>query len=94
MRVDIDADLEKRIVEAIKARYEAGVIRNVRVESVEVSDEDDEIRLLFTIETDADPAIIGKGYFGLTDHVRQALGGDWRDYFPILRPRIERSAAA
>lgn len=94
MRVELDADLEERLVQAIKGRYDEGVIRNVRLESVEVSDDEDEIRLLFTIETDEDPTVIGKGYFGLTDHVRKALGKDWRDYFPILRPRIERSAAA
>jgi hypothetical protein len=90
----VDDDLKRRVINAIIGRYDSGVIRDVRLVSVEVVEDEDEIRFVFEIESDADPETIGKGYFGLTDRVRKALGDDWRGYFPILRPRIERSAAA
>lgn len=92
--MNIDEDLKKRVIKAIIDRYDDGVIRAVRLVSVEVVEDEDEVRFVFEIESDADPETIGKGYFGLTDRVRKALGEDWRGYFPILRPRIERSAAA
>lgn len=92
--MDIDDELKQRVIRAISDRYPEGVVREIRLLSVEVADDEEEIRFVFEIETDADPETIGKGYFGLTDRVRKALGKDWQGYFPILRPRIERSAAA
>jgi len=90
----IDDDLKRRVRQVIIDRFDPGVIRDVRLESVEIDEGEEEIRLVFTIETDADPEMIGRGFFGLTDKVRTALGEDWRGYFPILQSEIERGIAA
>lgn len=90
----IDDDLRERVKRAIIDRFEPGVIRDVRLEAIEILEDDEEIRLVFTIETDADPEMIGRRFFGLTDKVRTALGEEWRGYFPILQSEIDRGIAA
>jgi hypothetical protein len=90
----LDDTLRDRFKQAIMDRFEPGVIRNVRVDRIEVSEDADEIRFVFTIETDADPEMIGRRFFGLTDKVRRALGEEWREYFPILQSEIDRGVAA
>jgi len=90
----ITKELKDRVKQAIIDRFDPGVIRDVRLESIEVLEDQEEIRLVFTIETDADAEMIGRRFFGLTDKVRIALGEDWRGYFPILQSEIDRGAAA
>lgn len=92
--MQIDDALKERVKQAIIGRFDRGVIRDVRLESVEINDDEEEIRLVFTLVTDADPEMIGRRFFGLTDKVRTALGEDWRRYFPILQSEIDRGAAA
>lgn len=92
--MQVDNNLKERVRRAIIDRFEPGVIRDVRLESIEIDEDEEEIRLIFTIETDADPEMIGRRFFGLTDKVRKALGEDWRGYFPILQSEIDRGAAA
>ncbi|WP_157932960.1 hypothetical protein [Roseovarius salinarum] len=92
--MQVDNDLKERVRHAIIDRFEPGVIRDVRLESIEIDEDEEEIRLIFTIETDADPGMIGRRFFGLTDKVRKALGEDWRGYFPILQSEIDRGVAA
>ena len=70
------------------------MIKDVVLESIGIYEDKEEIRLVFTIETDADPEMIGRCFFGLTDKVRKALGDDWREYFPILQSEIDRGVAA
>lgn len=90
---DLD-DLKNRVADAIKDRYASGVIKSVTLQTVEVSEDEAEIRFVFTIETDADPETIGEGFFGLTDKVRQVLGDNLHGYFPILQPEFHRGIAA
>ncbi len=90
----VTEELKDRVKQAIIDRFDPGVIRDVRLESIEVVEDQEEIRFVFTIETDADPEMIGRRFFGLTDKVRIALGEDWRGYFPILQSEIDRGAAA
>lgn len=92
--MSLDETLRKRVKQAIMDRFEAGVIKDVQIESVEILEEEGEIRLVFTLVTDADPEMIGRRFFGLTDKVRKALGEEWRDYFPILQSEIDRGVAA
>ncbi len=92
--MQVDNNLKERVRCAIIDRFEPGVIRDVRLESIEIDEDEEEIRLIFTIETDADPEMIGRRFFGLTDKVRKALGEDWRGYFPILQSEIDRGVAA
>jgi len=92
--MEIDEDLKNRVRQAIINRFDRGVIKDVCVESVEILEDEEEIRLVFTIQTDADPATIGEGFFGLTDKVRSALGEELRSYFPILQSEIDRGVAA
>jgi len=92
--LQLDDRVLEKVRQAIMDRFDPGVIKDVRLESVEVSEDDDEIRLVFTIETDADPELIGRRFFGLTDKVRKALGEEWRGYFPILQSEIDRVVAA
>jgi hypothetical protein len=92
--MQVDNNLKERVRRAIIDRFEPGVIRDVRLESIEIDEDEEEIRLIFTIETDADPEMIGRRFFGLTDKVRKALGEDWRGYFPILQSEIDRGVAA
>ena len=77
----------------MEAAYFIIMIPTIGSGSIKQPDEE-EIRLVFTIETDADPELIGRRFFGLTDKVRTALGDDWRGYFPILQSEIDRGAAA
>lgn len=88
-------EIKDRVLAALRDRFDARLVRNIRLDSVEIDDDEGELRLVFTIEMvpDADAGEIGRRYFGLTDQVRTALGNDWRGYFPILRPRIELRAA-
>lgn len=92
--MQLDDKVLENVRQAIMNCFDPGVIKDVRLEAVEVSEDDDEIRLVFTIETDADPKMIGRGFFGLTDKVRTALGDEWRGYFPILQSEIDRGVAA
>jgi hypothetical protein len=92
--MQVDNNLKERVRRAIIDRFEPGVIRDVRLESIEIDEDEEEVRLIFTIETDADPEMIGRRFFGLTDKVRKALGEDWRGYFPILQSEIDRGVAA
>lgn len=92
--MQIDDALEERIRQAIINRFDPGVIKEVRLESIEILEDEQEIRLVFTIETDADAEMIGRRFFGLTDKVRTALGEDWHGYFPILQSEIHHGAAA
>jgi len=93
-RMKFDDELKERFKQAIIDRFDEGVVRDVRLQSIEILEDEEEIRLVFTIETDADPELIGRRFFGLTDKVRTALGDDWRGYFPILQSEIDRGAAA
>lgn len=92
--MEFDNTVIEKVKQAIIGRFDEGVVKNVRLESIEVFEDEEEIKLIFTIETDADPELIGKRFFGLTDKVRTALGEDWRGYFPILQSEIDRGAAA
>ncbi|WP_147094948.1 hypothetical protein [Roseovarius sp. TE539] len=90
----LDKELKERVKQAIIDRFDEGVVKDVRLESIEILENEEEIRLVFTIETDADPELIGRRFFGLTDKVRTALGDEWDDYFPILQSEIRHGAAA
>lgn len=90
----IDEAIMERVKQAIIDRFDYGVVKDVRLESIEILEDEEEIKLVFTIETEADPEMIGERFFGLTDKVRTALGEDWRGYFPILQSEIDRGVAA
>jgi hypothetical protein len=92
--VQIDDRALDRVREAILDCFGQGMVADVRVDRIEILEEDDELRIVFTIETDADPRLIGRRSFGLTDKVRKALGEEWRGYFPILQSEIHRGVAA
>lgn len=89
----LDDDLRRKIEEAVDASFPTGALRSAHIEDVEIDEDEEEIRFVIRLETDAEPEVIGRAYYEMTDRVRQALGTAWSDYFPILRPRIERVAA-
>lgn len=92
--MQLDDRVLEKVRQAIQDCFDPGMVTNVRVDRIDILEEDDELRIVFTIETDADPKLIGRRSFGLTDKVRKALGEEWRGYFPILQSEIHRGVAA
>lgn len=89
----LEENLRRKIEAAIGASFPEGALRAAHIDSVEIDDDEAELRFVIRLETDAEPEVIGRAYYEMTGRVREALGEAWRDYFPILRPMIERAAA-
>ncbi len=90
------------IERALKAELEAVIlmrlgdqnVRSVDLDSIEVSEENFEIRITVFVKEEADPRELAQGYFGLTSGVRKTLGDKWRNFFPVITPVSENKVCA
>lgn len=89
----IDDDVKQRVAEAIRDRFPPGTVAEVSVDAVDVDEDADTIRFVIRLRTQAPARTLGEGLFGATDAVRRVLGAEFRGYFPILKPEIDRGAA-
>lgn len=84
----VDDPILDKLKSLIKERLTAGIEADVRIESVDINADDEEIRIVVIIETSATSAEIGERFYGLTRHLREGLNDDLHDYFPIITPRV------
>lgn len=85
-------DVRRAVEHAIQEHIGIAAVRSVRVESIEVSDDRGEIRIVLLIETEVEPRELARKFMGLTGRVRGALGETWRDFFPVITPVVGREA--
>lgn len=92
--MQLSDELRKAVVKVITERIHLEDVQSVTIDSVEVDQDKEEISitLLITVTSDAKP--VADNYFGLTRRVRNALGDEWQNYFPVINPKIDRKAHA
>lgn len=86
-----DEAFRQSLASVIALRLGKGV--DVEVRSIEVRDGDAEIRIVIAITSSTQPESIGKRFFGLTNKVRERLGSEWSDYFPVIIPEFSSTKA-
>ena len=86
--------LRAEILSVIQEKINLDNVRSVSIESVEVNEELEEIRIAIVITTTSDARPLADDYFGLTRRVRNALGAEWKNFFPVISPVIDRQAYA
>ena len=86
--MSFDEDLKSRINSIIAQRLGKNLDAQITVESIEVVESESVINIVVRIETAEPPKELAKRYFGLTGRVRDELGEDWRNYFPVILPSI------
>lgn len=84
----LDGALLEQIKGVIRKKFDLDTASSVEVCSVEIDADEQKIRIELLITTTAEPAALAKGYLGLTGIVREALGSDWSDFFPVITPQI------
>ena len=87
--MQIDDKLREEVERTIRKRF-GKTASKIEITSIEVDEDISEIRIVFAMETDATPRALAKRYFGLTGRVRDTLGHEWRNFFPIITPKIAR----
>jgi hypothetical protein len=94
MHSRIGDDLKKTLSDLIAERLADGIDAEVRVTSIEVSENRLEIMIEVEISTVAEPDEVAERYFGLTGRVRDALGEGWRDFYPVITPTFSSEVHA
>ena len=89
---DINEDsFRDSLAQVISDRLGKGV--SVEVRSIEVRESEAEIRIVIAISTATQPESVGQRFFGLTRRVRERLGSEWSDYFPVIIPEFTSTEA-
>jgi len=76
------------ITKAIKARFNLDGLTGIEVKSIEVDQIEHKILIELVITTSERPEALAKSYFGLTGKVREALGTNWSEFFPVITPQF------
>jgi len=76
------------ILKAVRSNFDLEAVSKIEVTSIEVDQEEQEIRIELLITTTERPEVLAKSYFGLTGKVREALGDNWSGFFPVITPRF------
>ncbi|MBC6402649.1 MAG: hypothetical protein GDA39_03475 [Hyphomonadaceae bacterium] len=84
----LDEDVVDRILEVIRSRFNLPSASDIKVNSIEVDQEEQRICMDLLIKTNKSPEALAEDYFGLTSRVREALGNDWSGFFPIITPQF------
>ena len=85
----IDDKLRKEAERTIRRRF-GTTASKFEIVSMEVDEDISEVRIVVAIETSATPEVLADNYYGLTGRVRDTLGHEWRNFFPIVTPNIAR----
>lgn len=81
----LEENVADAITRAILDRLGEGV-EDVKIEISENWDGEIALNVSVFLAEDADIDRIAKRYFGLTRRVREAMGEDLQDVFPVIRP--------
>ena len=84
----LDNVVAEDILKAVRSNFDLEVGSKIEVTSIEVDQDEQEIRIELLITTTERPEVLAKSYFDLTGKVREALGDDWSGFFPVITPRF------
>ncbi|MEL7802740.1 hypothetical protein [Sulfitobacter pontiacus] len=79
--------MTKAVLDAIAARFDLEQ-SEVQVTSIDIDHDEQKIRIELVINSTKRPEALAKSYFGLTGKVREALGSDWSNFFPVINPKF------
>ena len=82
------------ITNAIKERFNLDGVIGIEVKSIEVDVAERKIMIKVEITTEERPEALAKSYFGLTRKVRETLGSDWAEFFPVINPQFSAGVHA
>ena len=83
----IDDKLREEVERTIRKTF-GKTASKVEITSMKVNEDISEIRIDVAIETSATPEVLADKYYRLTGRVRDTLGYEWRNFFPIISPRF------
>lgn len=84
----LEKTLKDQIIALIAHELGQDLDANIVIDSFEVLEDAEEIRIRVRIETDASPEVLARRYFGLTGSVREVMGDRWKNFFPVITPLI------
>ena len=85
--MQIDDKLRREVEKTIRKTF-GKTASKIEVRSMEVDEDISEIRIVMEVESSATPEVLADKYYGLTGRVRDTLGHEWRNFFPIITPRF------
>ena len=83
----IDDKLRRKVKKTIRKTF-GKTASKIEITSMEVDEDISEIRMVVAIETSATPEVLADKFYRLTGRVRDTLGHEWRNFFPIITPRF------
>ena len=84
----IDDELRSSVQQTMKKVF-GNTASRVEIASMEVDEDISEIFIVMDIESDATMKELAARYLDLTGEVRDTLGYEWRNFFPVIRPNIK-----
>lgn len=92
--MELPEGLRAKLLAEIREKFASEDVQEIELTSVEVDKEKREIHITVAITSAPKPQSVANGYFGLTGRVRNALGNEWSDFFPIITPQVANEAHA
>lgn len=92
MERDLDKEIEKLMRRVISSEFDTQE-NNITITSVEIDQENHEIRISFNLKTESSATEVAEKYFGLTRAVRKQISSApfakfLSGFFPVISPRF------
>ena len=96
--MSVPAQLEEAILNdlmvVIQKKFALDAASEINFKSIQIDPDEQKIVIELSITTSARPEAVAKGYVGLTGKVREVLGSDWSEFFPVITPQIHSGVHA